>query len=977
MSFKVTRKDQAFYNFSTVDETDVRYKILLDIDTKNSIFHGDDYDISRRYHFELEDKSLSSILIFSQEDSYNDKNPSEKFITTAKEGRYDEPSAKVILKNPKQIDSELKINIKVTAVAKGNSSLKRDVAVIPLTLYTSYRKLDFAEPKITISPSKIIFDIIENVTKDQILNISTEDLSKYINPLYSGSTLYLNLEIKNDVDNLLSFKNGTKLLQLIHISNKKFANYNDIIKIKNPNKFGYSSDVTILYSLYRKDNSPSNPSGIKIYETELPLSVATKFEDKSDINIDVKLYSSQSINFKTSNEEDKKYNLSFDITNKKSFTPNNILEIRLVSDDDNYINFTDTGNNILEVEDIANTDLNYILEVINPKKANYNKNIKLQFTIFSIADNGSRNPIFKKSFDFFITNINANLDNKLNINLINDNSIIFSNMHEFRRNINYDFEIQNISTLTNTDTAYIEIQILDDVDNLFGVFDNDTKTLVVDLNSKINVLFTLTNPTQLNYNKSLNIKTSIIEFTTDGTQKVYLYSKLIPINIITTYTSKRRAIFKGEKDILISNVNLDPKIIKTTIDNEIFFNQETFSPSITFSNDDAIIFDNENTLTKDITISASISGLLEGGITFYINPSDEKLFTFENGLRQIDFDLIGDINELSNIEFIMTVKNPFQLNYNKSFELLYSIDDTIDVYSNKFVFNIQTTYSPTSISAWIINVAGLITKDIKTNLDEMTSSTTEQVQALEAINQTTFDNINKSLSAFDQESLINSLNLETLFKNIESIIKADNTFLDLVLQEIDQQDISINDIEINLYKEDILFNTIDYNKISFRNDILQINDLVLDKGSYSLEIYPKNKIVKILNIDSVINSNTYTILKFKNNINFDYSGYKLKYNHQLFDIISNNNNEMLIFGYLIFDESITVVDIYTNKFEPIYFYLNVTNYDIDDVGAVFLNKKITDIKNNIEQIYDIDDKNILFELKYITENNIQTRTKNN
>lgn len=973
--FNIKEQDQSF-EFVCRFEIDNIWKIWGDNQKVYNrkwvmIIKRDDYNLlSFKTPYDPQTKNIST--------------PSDK-----KEGFSDVFSQILLIKNPYIIGLDSSFILRIEARDKDDASkpflptkkAEPEFYEIKISIKTLYKTIDDFIINPIPTPNILSFQNVADEDKTFKLDILASTKNFVSNSYIINNTLIpfspiIELEIKSDFASIVSFPdNGTNKISLFtafltNIINKETDLSTSVnIKIKNPKKFGYSEDIILLYRIYSRYFNTQT----LVHEQELPITVTTLFEQFPETNTGFINTGRELILFNGANDrENKQYDISFNLQNSNSLVNDESdyeISVKIIDDTDNLISIIDTDSKSIML-DIQDT-YSIACDVVSPKTFDYDKQIKIQVILNKIENNSSRTKILQEEFPLTITNKNVQINDQI-VASLNVNSIVFSNIHEFRRTVNFIF---STSGITFTDNHKIKIDIYNDKDNLFSVFDDDTKGMEFIAESSLTIPMIITNPTILHYDEDIQLQFLILETTPESNSVLTIYKKVFPINVLTTYNTVKRAIFNGEYDVNISGLELEQKPVGPEIENEIFINTEIFQPVVKITGTD-ILFDSSVTDNKTINIKLSITGLSIGSVEIRISETSDLVF-FENGLKSIKYDIESNTENVIDAEIPVLVINPFKENFNENIQLMYIVSDLIDEYSQVFYLNIKTSYTITDLQNYFTSKVNTFSSQLKQLTDKLSTDIVDQYNQISLISQDQFQQLNSSILSLDFNELSNSLKLKEQFLALENsltLMKHINTNI----QYLQNYDVTKDDIIVYVYdvSNDVetQLNSTDY---EYADKQFTIGKM-LEKGRYILKLQQKETLIQDINILTTSVIGNFTLITTSALLNFDLTNTILKtLDNKEYLVISNSPQSLLILGEANIENE--PGKIIKNLFIEESYILNITFYDIDDVSAVFLNKKITqklDSKSKSEIVYDTNNQDILFKLKYITDSaNKETRTK--
>lgn len=936
------------------------------------IIKRDDYDlVTFKTPFDPQNKKVS-------------KNSSDKEHFT------DEFSQTIIVKNPKIFGYNAPFILRIeprdtknpTEPFQPGGNQVNEFFEIPITIQTTYKTLDEG---ITIapmfSPSSLQFNNVSDDTKEFKLDIiakSPNFIGSQI-PFITGANLnyspIIELEIGERFRDIISFtENGSSKISLF---TKFFTSFSTQItdlststnvKVRNPQKFGYDENVDIIYRIYSRYFNTQT----LVHEEILPLNIQTIFEQQPNVNTGFINTGRQVVLFKGANDQDaQKYNISFTVQNWTSLINTEKdyeIEIRILNDTENLMTILDTGSKIL-TDEVKET-FSIACEVLAPRTFDYDKQLQLQITLNQILPNSTRQRILQEQFPLHVSNKNVQLDPGINV-ILNNQQIVFSNIHEFRRLVNFNFTVSGIALNEN---HKFQIDYFDDNDNLFSVFDDDTKTKKFDADTNLSLSVIVTNPTILHYDEDIKLQFQILETVPNSNSQLIIFKKIFPINILTTYSTVKRAIFSGTQDIQISGLTLEPKVIGPEIDNEIFINTSIFEPSVKLTGTE-IIFDQAETENKTLKLNISITGLSIGSVRLIVEENDSNLLSFENGLKDITYDIENIGSDISSVDIPILISNPFEEKYQKNVELIYIISDLIDEYSQRFTISVKSEYKFENFEQLFSSKIRSFTDQLKKSTEKLNSELLAQYNEISTITNDQFQTLNESLQNLDLNEIASILNLDQQFKALGDSL----TILKHVETNIQEINVDIEKDNLEVFIYDILNNVeiqLNASEFGYSNGKFELSRF-LEKGKYVISIRQKPYEIQSISISSIQLIGNYSLISTSTLLNYDISNEVLRTEDgNEFLIIGNSPNSLLVLGEVLSNENGKIIK---NLFDSVSYILNVFNYEIDDLGAVFLNKKVTEkLQKNekLETIYDIDDQTILYKLRTLTDQNkIETRMK--
>lgn len=490
---------------------------------------------------------------------------------------------------------------------------------------------------------------------------------------------------------------------------------------------------------------------------------------------------------------------------------------------------------------------------------------------------------------------------------------------------------------------------------------------------KIEFNFVIENPLQINYDKTFDIN-YLIKYTnlTGTVENISSTGNTFQINVQTTYSLQNR--YMAQNDVNIGILNLTPFIETSEIERGVYIPTINYKPNINFINTFNIILDDPSEKVRQFDISFTITGLKTATIKLEVGNTD-NLIMFDGGDISVEYDLDSN-DSINTLSIPIYIVNPLKENYSKEFDLLFSIFDGIDTYAEIFRFNLSTNYSLTQEV-----LREIIQKFVRENVAQLQKS----ISSLES----SLNTVNESLISLDN-NLLESINKSLTTVNVGLLTSTINNSVSAIFSDLTQSIAIDKYLQFNIYQEDIsriakqyiniiLLNIITNEKIQLSDSDFDVSNgkivlnRVLASGRYVMTIEQKNDIVDEYAIKSINTLNNFSVLYPDRKIDKNYSNQKIKVksNGDYYHIVYNTNDFFVVFPlYTDSNENIYTVH---NLFDKQYFDLNISTYDINDVGSVFFNKKVTNRSTGEEQIFDDSGKKIVYDIIYTKDGNLTTR----
>lgn len=943
--FKVVNTPEV--NFIVDDSTkEYPFKIIVEID---ATYKATD----RHYIFEIIDDT-NNLCSFKS-------NGTKKYTSEKKENIYDSFTTDIIVKNPNIIGfySTATIIVKINPAGKENHTF--EYTRIPLVIkQTQDPKTVTFTPKIKLLNDKLTLNTTANLPST--LKFSLDPLAKFID---KGQIIY-EIKIKDDKDNLVSFSSVSGSNSLVLDNGKTIRNhitnvattFEESVIIRNPNINNYDVDLNLEYSIFYSLNSAdivTLSQFSNIWTETFPLNLKTNYNNI----ITFALVSSHQVNFQDTTTKNTIYKLSVNVNNFSLLNKNDYeVQLKIENDADNLFSFSPNQTK-QEISSLIPT-IQFDCKVLNPKVENYSKTLQLRTSIYDVRT--GRKLFYEELLPITVSFLKEISNSALNV-FPSFTQYIFKDIHVFRTQEINSFDIQGYTTLSPEKNYSLDLDIVQDTRNLVAFPKNySTKKLSTIIDKpQIPIVFEFTNPTELNLKNTIIYRATLAENNDLG--KVIQYSKLIELPIATTYSTDVRTIFNGENNVHVSDVIITPSMIISERENEVFLNLYNILPEFILT-DTTFILNDANVLNQVFDLNITITGLNKGNAIFKV---EDKLVFFENGEKKIQYD-VDTTNNILAIKGKLTIQNPFKENYEKIFELLVSVSDGIEQYTKKFNLTYKTTYTIPKTEQYIKDIVSKINSDTLVITQKYNLLYDGFKSSLENISQDTFTVLNESIKSLDLTVALNTINFPVLFNTLSNSIQIER-----------YKPIELHELEINVIPtcivsitnlEDNVVTIIDSKNYLITDMGLTLIDYNLNKGKYILHIEAKNEKILDVVIDRVNSKTDYSVAKITGNLTESYQNQLLYVDGNLHFILFNTKNELYVMGDVTQGD---LTYIQTNVFDPIEIYLTVNNYELDDMGAIFLNKKITDLVNKIETYYD-EKNNVIFTVKTERIQNTELRT---